>query len=358
MSWGNFPEDVRLDMTTDIIRIIIKHSVPMTVRLAVEPTPLQQQDLSDHRMDRIVLAVAMYTQAVNEVRALLDDGADPWGQTVLFKDPIYIATELGNEEMVKAILLAIDKIEVGLVAKQHRQRQARVMTNAIQLAVRNGHWLIAERLMTWSTENNVKSPFSSVGSWVRKAVSSDKFDILEKMRTLGYLQYRIGMYAEFIVGGLLSNPKPEPALRFCIDHRLFDENKVVSGRYSTRWLLDIAIQWKNVPLVKAAIAVNSYADRSASLRSAIKQNSPSIVRALLDSGVDPEARMHPPVDQTTCELATGHTQIYNMLRKAIQRKRETLGADYHPPHQKLIAKNGGYDYVAYTFHAPKPKDQV
>jgi hypothetical protein len=359
MSFGYLSENRRLGITEKIIQIIIKHSVQLPVRLAIEPTSLQQQDLNNDRMDNIALAMAMFAQVRPTFRAILRQGVDPWGQTMLFKDTIYIATELDDERFVDMLLLATDKNEIGLISKQRRQRQARVMSNALELAVHEGRWTIAERLMTWSAANNAKLPLSAVGSCVKHAISSDKFNFLTKIHELGYFQHAIHKYAEFIVDGLLSNTKPEPALRFCIDHRFFHENSIVSRQYGfSARLLDIAVNKESVPLVKAAIAVNSYADRSASLRDAIQQRSPSIVCALLDSGLDPEAPMHPPPDQTTCELSSGHNEIYNMIRKAIVEKKQALGSYYRAPHQKVYTGCGNSDYVAYTFHAPKPEDQI
>ncbi|KAG9197033.1 hypothetical protein G6514_002518 [Epicoccum nigrum] len=359
MSFGYLSENRRLSITEKIMQIIIKRSVQLPVRLAIEPTLLQQQDLNNDRMDNIALAMAMYAHFGPTFEAILRQGVDPWGQAMLFKDSIYIATELDDERFVEMLLLATDKNEIGLISKQRRQRQARVMSNALELAVRKGRWTIAERLMTWSAANNAKLPLSAVGSCVKHAISSDNFKFLTKIHELGYFRNAIHKYAEFIVDGLLSNTKPEPALRFCIDHHFFHENSIVSRQYEfSARLLDIAIYEKSVPLVQAAIAVNSYADLSASLRNAIKKRSPSIVCALLDSGVDPEAPMHPPPDQTTCELASGCSEIYNMTRRAIVEKKQALGADYHAPHQKVYTGCGNFDYVAYTFHAPKPEDQI
>jgi hypothetical protein len=79
--------------------------------------------------------------------------------------------------------------------------------------------------------------------------------------------------------------------------------------------------------------------------------------ALLDCGVDPEARIDPPPSATTYDLTRFHPDIYSLLKVKIKEKMEALGPEYRAPRQVTTGGRGKIYYLTYTFHAGIPKGQ-
>ncbi|KAF2994681.1 hypothetical protein E8E13_001948 [Curvularia kusanoi] len=325
------PEDLRKGVTESVIQTLITH-LEYPTNLAIIATPNQYQNLQVDRMNYITLVVALYAQNEDEVRAILDGGVDPWIQTALFRSAIHISTDLNSEGLVRLVLTATDKMNVGPISKQRRDLQGRIMTQSIFASMRRRQWTIVDCLMKWSASHVAKPPLRTVQHWVELAASSsDACGTLVTMQKLGFLRHNHN-YHKAIAMGLMLNPKPEYVLRICIKERLLHEHSLIEWRGYQSWtLLEIAIAGDKSALVKAVLAVNAPANMSESLRFAIWSDSCAAVRVLLDHGADPEAPMQPPAIETTCELAEDNPGISKMIKKAIEKKKDALGTRQYAP---------------------------
>jgi hypothetical protein len=351
MGFCDYPEDMRNDVTGSVIHTIVNHKMYAT-NLAIAPTATQRQDLSSERMDINTLVIAVYAQNEHEVTAILDYSIDPWVPSRLFLSAIQTAVIVNNRKIAEILLAAARKTDVGLVSKDRKQVQARVMKDSIDSAVWRRGWTMAEQLMEFSAKYIAKPPPSAVNDWVMKAVSSDAFDTLVTMRDTGCIRSRTKHYANSIVRGLLANANPDSALRFCTEKRfLLPRTRFLQNRS----LLEVAIDHDNPRLVKTAVGMDPNDDYANQLRMAIMSQKTEAVRALLDCGVDPEARVYPPPDATTCDLARFHPDIYSLLKEKIKEKMEALGPEYSAPRQISIGGRGRISCLTYTFHAEKAK---
>ncbi|KAJ8115349.1 hypothetical protein OPT61_g2981 [Boeremia exigua] len=318
--------------------VIIQHS-RHPANLAIAPTSFQCRDLETKRANHIALIVALYAKDEDLVAAILQAGIDPWCQSSLFDPAIYTATRVNSTQLVKMLLSASTKSDADQTPSRMKW-QFRILTNSINQATRSGYWTVAGLLLQWA---------------------ADGFEFLDKIHKLDFIRHS-PKYTDYITEGLVKNPSPESALRVCIRTGLLDENSPwESSQHSQyQWLLNFAVHKRGVSLAKAAIAVNACADYSKALRAAIKKNDISMVRFLFDSGVDPEARKHPPAGKTTCELAERGSEVYTAIKFAVCKKMQQLGANYRPPHQRVsVGKKGKEAYVAYTSEAPNfPREAV
>ncbi|KAH6633779.1 hypothetical protein C7974DRAFT_178031 [Boeremia exigua] len=328
-----------------------------SVNAAIAPYLYQLRDLKDDRISYTALAVALYARDTDVAAAMIGAGMNPWDQSCLFSCAIYITTEVNDLHILKMLLSAADKLDMDMSSESRKKLQYRTITRSIHNATHAGYWDVAVLLLVWGATNIKKPPCSTVKFWMERAAAADGLDFLDNIRKLGYIRHSISNYAHCIIRGLLRNPMPDSALRFCIRNGLLNEHNKTSTCKNTSYhhLLNLAVLERNILLAKAALAVNAYADQPAALRTAISLGDTSMVRFLLDSGVDPEGLMHPPVEKTTCELAEPDSEVYHALKSAIHKKMQRLGTNYRPPHQVVrTSKKDPGVYVAYTFHAPRP----
>jgi hypothetical protein len=351
---GDNTEDSQESITRLVIQIIIKRCAD-PIKLVFAPTVSQRRILEHGKLEYAMLAMSLYATNDDLAETLLKNGTDPWVQSSLFQPAIQIAVEMDNKRIVLKILSMTDQFKFGDNTKKHVNLQSRVTHKAINTTVRKNSWDMAELLMRWSSSAFAKPSLDTICSWIFRAVESGSLTALKTLQNNGYFQLDIVHYEHFIVKGLIENPDPEPVLRFCIQQDLLE----VHCPYDTPGLLSRAVYEGSVRLAKAFFAVNAYDDFPEALRAAIRYNDEPMVRVLLENGVDPEARVHPPPSVTTCELASANPAIYDMLKDAIQKKMLALGDNYRAPHQSIAshAKRGMIN-VAYTFHAPKSKDEV
>lgn len=325
--------------------IIERYANP--VNITISPTALQLRDLDQDRIGCVILALAIYFGAPSVVTIAVSQKIDPWSESSLFKCALYVATEMNNEQLVQRLLLETDKTDIGEISKDRKNIQARVILSSLSVAALHGNWVIAERLMNWSANGFAKPPFSLIGLLTEYAVASESEKTLITMCKLGYFQRHMKHYGEYIIKGLARSARPELILRFCVRESFLCEHDPLGNH---TYLINLAVRYGSTRLAEAAFAVNAYGDYPAALRAAIGRSDVAMVRTLLDNGVDPEARMHTPVKETTCELSHNY-EICKALREAIVNKMKALGPNYRPPHQILYTdKKVEGVLVAYTFY--------
>ncbi|KAJ4331386.1 hypothetical protein N0V95_009894 [Ascochyta clinopodiicola] len=354
MGFASFPANVPRDAVVEKVLQSVIWGCPHILNLTIAPSAVQLRDNKEHC---ITLGVALYCQNNDLVAAILDAGVDPWDRSNILGSGIHVATKLNNVPLVNVLLLATDKYDVGKTFKDRKRLQSRVILNSIHQALSDGNWAVAGTLLTWDSQHSPIPPLKVVGSWIERAAAANSVDFLKRAHELRYLRHKAIEYVGYIIKGLVKSVQPEPVLRYCIkegllcEHDKFLYGQAAQERAGGQHLLNLAVLENSVPLAKATFAVNAYGDMSMALRTAIQTGNVAMVRLLLENGADPEARVHPPVEKSTWELA-GSTLMRLIVRQAVGRKIRALGTRYNPPHHVVrdVEKQKN-TYVQYTFSA-------
>ncbi|KAJ4310344.1 hypothetical protein N0V94_008495 [Neodidymelliopsis sp. IMI 364377] len=357
---GNSTDKARKSWVQKVITAIALNCDDV-VNLAISPTALKCERHSMNAIDINALSVAIYSKDKNLTSKLLEREPDPSCQTRLFGYVPCVAAVMNDIRTAQRLLPSGG----GPGQRFRRHLLADVVLNALFIAVRKNHWPLAVIFYHWYETNVERTPDWCRKELIRSAAAEDGLSLLEVVLPFAQAQYQ-----DDLLSGLLASKKPQPVLLHCVqEKRILNWMQVRrSSSEKTRTLLELAVRKRNLPMVKATIAVQTQHSNSSlyvvtthALRDAIVQNSEDIVRFLLDHGADPEAQIPFHIAQakkrpvtSTCELARPGSKVYYMVKKAINRKIAKLGEDYQPPKYFVWSKKEQKDVlVAYTYHPPK-----
>jgi len=326
-----------------------------TVSLLIAPTARMRKDFAQDSDIQNALAISIMQRKTGLVSALLQKGASPWGKISLMGRPLQLAVKSQKFEIMAKVLSEMEKHDGGYTKKI----RSSVIVEAIDEALQLEDSLTPGHLLQWHVKHLKKPSVLQCGQLFSNAVSKGALSFLGNMLDLGFAGALRNTYVGNVVNAFGHNKKAAEILSLAIDKKLVTDMTRHRNRADdeARGLLDWAIEANNVNLVKIVLRINVWAHyemgSSATLRKAIENNNPSILRILLKRHFDPEGGTNPK-DKSTMDLARKDSAVYHMLREAIVKTINKAGGSYKAPKRYVWnAKKQKDELVAYSFTAPE-----
>ncbi|KAF2125629.1 hypothetical protein P153DRAFT_359978 [Dothidotthia symphoricarpi CBS 119687] len=353
---GETSSDVGSKWIKRVTKQVVQHC-GVVMYLAITPTAKRRKDFFNNSCknsedcDALMLAISL--DDLNLVSAMLRRGINLWMKSPTLGYPLHLAARIGNLDVLSALLSSgvTDKSELSSLHCSNR------IGEAIFAAKHDTESRIAIALLNFYTLHVGRPSLSWCSRMIYHAVSGNEPKFLDVILSLEVPRSWKEKYRENVMFGFRRCKSPEPILHVCIDRDLIS----LYGEYrcyesdARQTLAELAVKYHNTEMVNVLLKFNkSSYFWDAPLRLAVERNCADIVQILLHHGIDPEGPGWKLHRQSLCEVAKSRSEVYFMVKKALEKKIRRLGEDYEAPLYLIWDPKKQADVrVAYSFHAPK-----